>query len=139
MYLSRRDILKHAITSSALTIMPLSLMASHQTEQQNTSLLTENIILNVPLAVKEGELVPVHISSTYEDIQSISLFVDNNPTPLAAEFKIFDGLKADFKVPVKVESTSKVTAVVNTKVGFYTAQSRVKVIKKSDWSTGALV
>ena len=56
-----------------------------------------------------------------------NLFVDNNSTPLAAEFKMFDGLKADFKVPVNIERTSKITAVVKTTQGFYSAQARVNV------------
>jgi len=60
-------------------------------------------------------------------VESMSIFVENNPNPLVAEFLIPAGTDADVSTRLRMGKTSKVTAVVKANGKLYSASKEVKV------------
>ena len=141
MSLTRRSMLKRIIAGSAIALVPFSAFAewmekAFRAENFDSALagigatgavLSDKIKLKAPEIAENGAVVPVQVSSTLDNIESISLLVEKNPTPLTAQFKMFPGLKPDFKIRVRMGQTSNVVAVVKAGGKFYKAQSEVKV------------
>lgn len=46
------------------------------------------ILLNLPSIAENGAVVPIHISSDLDHIDKLQIWVEKNPTPLAAEFEL---------------------------------------------------
>jgi sulfur-oxidizing protein SoxY len=81
----------------------------------------------VPEIAENGAVVPVTISTTLENVESISIVVRNNPRPLAASFEIPAGTLPDVSSRIKMGETSDVIAVVRTNTGIYSTSKQVKV------------
>jgi sulfur-oxidizing protein SoxY len=141
MKLTRRGMLKRVIASSAIMLVPFGAFAewveaAFKADSYSGALaaigssevtLSDKIKLKAPEIAENGAVVPIQVSSTLENIESISLLVEKNPTPLTAQFKMFPGLKPDFKIRVRMGETSKVIAVVKAGGKSYSAESEVKV------------
>ena len=91
------------------------------------AIASDKIKLKAPEIAENGAVVPIRVSSTLENIESISLLVEKNPTPLTAQFKMFPGLKPYFKIRVRMGETSKVVAIVKAGGKSYSTSSEVKV------------
>ena len=89
--------------------------------------MSDKIKLKAPEIAENGAVVPIQISSTLDNIETVSIIVEKNPTPLTAEFKMFPGLKPNFKIRVRMGETSKIIAMVKAGGKFYKAESEVKV------------
>jgi sulfur-oxidizing protein SoxY len=81
----------------------------------------------VPEIAENGAVVPVTVSTTLADVESISIVVKNNPRPLVASFEIPAGTLPDVSSRIKMGETSDVTAVVKTADGLYSTSRQVKV------------
>ena len=141
MNLTRRGMLKRVIGGSAIALVPFSVFAkwmeaAFKADSYSSALsalgsgsavASDKITLKAPEIAENGAVVPIQVSSTLENIESISLLVEKNPTPLTSQFKMFPGLKPDFKIRVRMGETSKVIAVVKAGGQSYTAESEVKV------------
>ncbi len=141
MSLTRRGMLKRIIAGSAVALVPFSAFAqwaeaAFKADSYNAGLAaidaegasaSDKVKLKAPEIAENGAVVPIQVSSTLENIESISIFVEKNPTPLTTQFKMFPGLIPDFKVRVRMVETSKVIAVVKAGGKAYTAESEVKV------------
>jgi sulfur-oxidizing protein SoxY len=57
----------------------------------------------------------------------MSIFVENNPTPLVVEFMVPAGTEADVATRLRMGKTSNVTAVVKADGKLYSASKEVKV------------
>ncbi|NCF23491.1 MAG: thiosulfate oxidation carrier protein SoxY [Gammaproteobacteria bacterium] len=88
---------------------------------------SDQITLKVPEIAENGAVVPVTISTTLENVESISIVVENNPRPLAASFEIPAGTLPNVSSRIKMGETSDVVAVVKTQGGIYSATKQVKV------------
>ncbi|MBL4773615.1 MAG: thiosulfate oxidation carrier protein SoxY [Alcanivoracaceae bacterium] len=133
--------LKRIIAGSAIALVPFGAFAkwmqtAFKADNYSSALsaigvdsptLSDKIKLKAPEIAENGAVVPIQVSSTLENIETISLLVEKNPTPLTAQFKMFPGLKADFKIRVRMGETSKVIAVVQAGGKSYSAESEVKV------------
>lgn len=86
-----------------------------------------NVMLKAPAIAENGAVVPLSVSSDLADIESIAIFIENNPTPLAAQFMVPAGTTADFSTRVRMGKTTNVTAVVKAGGKNYSATSEVKV------------
>jgi sulfur-oxidizing protein SoxY len=141
MSLTRRSMLKRIIAGSAIALVPFGAFAqwaekAFRAEKYETALaeigasdatLSDKVKLKAPEIAENGAVVPVQVSSTLDNIESISLLIEKNPTPLAAQFKMFPGLKPDFKIRVRMGQTAKVVAIVQAGGKSYKAESEVKV------------
>ena len=143
MYHGRRLFLKGGAAFMALAALPRTLLAAAWpdkafaateagaamsallgTEQAAPS---ERIALKVPEIAENGAVVPVSVSTTLENVESISIVVPNNPRPLAANFEILPGTLPDVSSRIKMGETSDVIAVVKTDKGVFRTSKEVKV------------
>ena len=141
MSLTRRSMLKRIIAGSAIALVPFGAFAEWVGAAFNAdtykgalaaigaegAVASDKIKLKAPEIAENGAVVPIQVSSTLENIESISILVEKNPTPLTAQFKMFPGLKPNFKIRVRMGETSKVIAMVKAGGKFYKAESEVKV------------
>lgn len=141
MNLTRRGMLKRVIAGSAIVLVPFGAFAEWMETAfkadsysgalaaigSEDAVASDKVTLKAPEIAENGAVVPIQVSSTLENIESISLLVEKNPTPLTAQFKMFPGLTPDFKIRVRMGETSKVIAVVKAGGKSYTAESEVKV------------
>ncbi|MFW1677183.1 thiosulfate oxidation carrier protein SoxY [Pontibacter sp. JAM-7] len=89
--------------------------------------LSAEITLKAPDIAENGAVVPVTVSSTLTGVESISLFVEHNPTPLVMQCLIPEGTDANISTRIRMGKTSKVTAVVQAEDKLYSAVKEVKV------------
>ena len=81
----------------------------------------------VPDIAENGAVVPVTVSTDMADVESISVVVDNNPTPLAASFEMSSRTPPSVSVRIKMGQSSNVQAVVKAGGKLYSTSKEVKV------------
>lgn len=86
-----------------------------------------DILLKVPDTAENGAIVPVTVRTDMEAVESISIYVKDNPTPLAVEFILPEGTVADVSTRVRMAQSSTITAVVKAKGKLYSSEKDVKV------------
>lgn len=112
---------KKAFDSTAAGQAMIDLLGTDQTT------VSDQITLQVPEIAENGAVVPVTISTTLENVESISIVVTKNPRPLAATFEMSPGTLADISSRIKMGETSDVMAVVKTDAGVFSTSKQVKV------------
>ncbi|PSL13198.1 thiosulfate-binding protein SoxY [Marinobacterium halophilum] len=146
MSMNRRSLIKVVAAGGALMglglLMPRMAMAAwakeaFEAKEQNTAIkslygdaeLTESaeVILDAPDIAENGAVVPVTVSTGMANVESMSIFIENNPSPLAAQFIIPEGTAADVSTRVRMGKTTNVTAVVKADGKLYSATKEVKV------------
>lgn len=146
MSINRRTMVKAIATGGALigasVLMPKIAFAAwskdaFQAKEQTAALnalfssaeLEESaeVTLKAPDIAENGAVVPVTVVSTLSGVESMSIFIEGNPSPLAAEFIIPAGTKADVSTRVRMGKTTKVTVVVKANGKLYSASKEVKV------------
>jgi len=141
--MGRRLLLQGGVAIAALAAMPRALMAAVWPEkafsqtaaaQAMADLLgtdkttpSDQIMLKVPQIAENGAVVPVTITTTLENVESISIVVEKNPRPLAATFELPPGTLPDLASRIKMGETSDVMAVVKTDTGLFSTTKQVKV------------
>jgi sulfur-oxidizing protein SoxY len=143
--ISRRSVLKAVFTGGAIAglgvMMPRIALAAwnataFETDSQDAAMgamydsapaASADVNLKAPDIAENGAVVPVTVSSGLADVKSIAVFVEGNPQPLAAQFFIPAGTKAEASCRIRMGKTSAVTAVVETASGTFSASKEVKV------------
>lgn len=87
----------------------------------------KNIKIKAPDIAENGAVVPVTISSTIANAESISIFVAKNPSPLTSSYALGSGTEAYVGTRIKMGKTSDVVAVIKAGGKLYTAKKEVKV------------
>ena len=72
-------------------------------------------------------MVPVEITSNIPGTRSISVLIEKNPFPLAAQFDFMDGALPFVKLNVKMGETSDVRVVAEAGGKHYSASKEIKV------------
>jgi len=88
---------------------------------------SDQVKLKAPEIAENGAVVPVTISTTLANVESISIVVEKNPRPLAATFEILPGTIPEIASRIKMGQTSDVLAVVKTADGIFSTSKQVKV------------
>ena len=88
---------------------------------------SDQISLKVPEIAENGAVVPVTIKTDLEDVSSISILVDENPTPLSATFDLTPAVEANISARIKMGQSSNVRAVVKAGDKVYFTTKEVKV------------
>lgn len=145
MSMNRRSVVKAIATGGALigasVLMPRIAMAAwsskaFEAEDQSTAMKellggmpeeSAEVTLKAPDIAENGAVVPVTVRSSLSNVETMSIFVENNPTPLVAEFTVPAGTDADVSTRLRMGKTSKVTAVVKADGKLYSASKEVKV------------
>ena len=80
-----------------------------------------------PDIAENGALVPVTVTSSIPNTESIAILVDKNPNTLAANFTILPGMDPFISTRVKMGQTSDVYALVKADGRYYYAKKEIKV------------
>ncbi len=89
---------------------------------------SENIYIKAPEIAENGAVVPITVDASIPDVTSISIIVDNNPSPLTSSFDINTQLEAYVSTRVKMAKSSNIIALITTKNNeFFTASKSIKV------------
>lgn len=141
MGVSRRLFLRGAAAAAALMALPRALLAwpekafkAGSSDDAMQALFgttdasaSSAVVLSAPDIAENGRVVPVSVSSTLDGVESISIIVEQNPSPLAASFDLGPGAVADVSTRLKMGKTSNVIAIVKADGKLYTATKEVKV------------
>jgi len=100
-----------------------ALKSLYGTSQMSAS---SSIKIKAPLQAENGAVVPVSMSTTLPNVQSIAILVDKNPSPLVAQLNLV-GTDSYFAARIKMGATSDVYCVVKSGGKLYSAKQNVKV------------
>ena len=85
------------------------------------------IKIKAPDIAENGAVVPISISSDIKNIESISVLVSKNATPLIASFNLPKNAQAYVSTRIKMGKSSDVVAIVKAGDKLYRAKTEVKV------------
>ena len=85
------------------------------------------ITLKAPDIAENGAVVPISVSTDLENVESITVLVENNPSPLAASFKLTADVIPDVSTRIKMGETSNVIAMVKADGKLFMTSKEVKV------------
>ncbi|KJC42555.1 thiosulfate oxidation carrier protein SoxY [Bradyrhizobium sp. LTSP857] len=88
---------------------------------------SDKVKLDAPEIAENGGVVPISVTTTLDKVTSISFFVAENPSALAASYKIPDGTVPSVANRLKMAKTTNVTAIVEADGKLYSATKEVKV------------
>jgi len=88
---------------------------------------SDRVQMKIPDIAENGAVVPVTISTDLDDVESISVVVDKNPTPLAASFEMSPNMVSVVSVRIKMGQSSIVRAIVKADGNVYSTAKEVKV------------
>ncbi len=120
----QRAIAAYLKDAFAATEVSAALIAAVGSDQHTPS---DAIKLKAPDIAENGAVVPVTVSSTLPDVESISIIATKNPSPLAASFQLSGMSEAYVSTRIKMGKTSNVIAVVKSDGKLYSATKEVKV------------
>lgn len=86
-----------------------------------------DIVLKIADIAENAASVPLDITSTIPNTESISVLVDKNPHPLAARFNFTPGVLPQLHVRLKMAQTSNVRVIVKAAGKTWQAFREVKV------------
>lgn len=93
-----------------------------------TSSETRDIAINAAEISENGAQVPIEIVSHVAGTQSIAVFVEKNPLPLAASFTFSNGAIAQVRVQLKMAESSRIRVTARAADGkTYHASREIKV------------
>jgi len=89
--------------------------------------LSDKVILKLPKIAENGAAVPISIKTDLTGVESISIFVKDNPQPLTASFQIPSGTLPAVSTRIRLAQTSTVTAVIKVGDQLLSQSQEVKV------------
>jgi sulfur-oxidizing protein SoxY len=87
------------------------------------------IEIKAPEIAENGAVVPVNVNTNLPNVESVSIIVDENPHPLAAQFVTQPGGNPNVGTRIKLAEKSNVTAIVKSNGKLYSQTKYVKVTK----------
>jgi sulfur-oxidizing protein SoxY len=86
-----------------------------------------DISLKAPDIAENGAVVPITVTTSLPNVESIAIVVENNPSPLAASFNLGSNAGGYVSTRIKMGKTSNVLAVVKSGGKLYKGTKEVKV------------
>lgn len=141
MKLQRRTLMKSLLAAAAVLAVPRWLFAARPDkafDEKNADAVmkdlfdsefteSDQVTLKIPDIAENGAVVPVTVTTDLPNVESISVIVENNPTPLAAMFALSPQSIPEISIRIKMGESSVVRAVVKTDKNVYFASKEVKV------------
>ena len=93
----------------------------------NDTTETTKVKLKAPDIAENGAIVPINIKTSLKNVESIMLFIENNPQPLSSGYNLTSKAVPSIGTRVKMGKTSNVIAAVKSDGKVYTASKEVKV------------
>jgi len=88
---------------------------------------SDKISIRAPDIAENGAVVPVSITTSIANPDSISIVVEKNPSPLTASFVLGPGAQGFISARIKMGKTSSLIAVVKAGGKMYSTGKEVKV------------
>jgi sulfur-oxidizing protein SoxY len=88
---------------------------------------TSKVKLKAPSIAENGAIVPINVSTTLDNVESIMIFVENNPQPLSSGYQLTKLAEPSIGTRLKMGKTSNVIAAVKSGDKVYTSTQEVKV------------
>jgi len=88
---------------------------------------SDKIDIRIPKTAENGAAVPITVTSSLNNVESIAILVEKNPIPLAAKFELSPDLEPVVSARLKIAESSAVAVIVETNEGFYSASEKVIV------------
>lgn len=88
---------------------------------------SDKISIRAPDIAENGAVVPVSVTTTIGNPESISIFAEKNAAPLTASFMLGKGAEGFVSTRIKMGKTSSVIAVVKAGGKMYSTGKEVKV------------
>ena len=88
---------------------------------------SDKIGIEVPKVAENGAMVPITVSSSLADTQSIAVLAEKNPVPLVARFELGATANPVVGARIKMAETSHVIVIVKAKERLYSSRKLVKV------------
>lgn len=142
--MQRRDFVKMLFAASALALVPLRAFAAmwnspaFESTKLNSALTglgiseikeSKQITIIAPDKAENGAVVQIEVKSEIAHSESLSIFVENNPTPLIAHFVFGEGADPYIVTRIKMAETSDVQAIIKVGNQYFSAKKRVEVLE----------
>jgi len=88
---------------------------------------TNKVKIKAPDIAENGAVVPITASATFDNVESMAVFIEKNPSPLTANFELSSSVRANISTRVKMGKTSPILVVVKSNGKLYGATKEVKV------------
>lgn len=92
--------------------------------------ISDDIHLQVPSVAVDGSVVPVSVTVSLANVESISLLLEGSDHPLIAEFMLPEGTLAEVLTRIRITQNATITAVVKTADQLLSTSQKIKL--KSD-------
>lgn len=86
-----------------------------------------DIKIKAPDIAENGAVVPITVSTSLSKVETISVMVEKNPSPLAASFSLGANTEGFVSTRVKMGKTSDLIAIVKSGGNLFSAKKQVKV------------
>jgi len=101
-----------------------AISASMGTDQHTAS---DAIKLKAPDIAENGAVVPVTVSSSMSNVETISIIASANPSPLTSVYQLSPACETFVSTRIKMVKTSNVIAVLKADGKLYSTSKEVKV------------
>ena len=86
-----------------------------------------DINIKAPDIAENGAVVPITVTTSIQDVESISVIAANNPVPLVASYNLGEGAEGFVSTRIKMGKSGDVIAVVKSGSKLYSTNKGVKV------------
>ena len=86
-----------------------------------------DVAIKAPLQAENGAVVPIKITTTVADAESITIMVEKNPVPFIPSVNLTPASGGMYSARIKMGETSKVTAYVKAGGNVHMASQEIKV------------
>lgn len=93
----------------------------------DTYTASSEIKLKAPDIAENGAVVPITVSSTLPNIDSITIMAPKNPSPMTSTYILQNGAEPFVSTRIKLRVTSDIIAVVRSNGQLFSATKEVKV------------
>jgi len=90
---------------------------------------SDDIVIVAPERAENGAVVQIEIRSNIQNTEAIAIFVENNPTPLIANFMFGDGAEPFVVTRIKMAETSDLKIVVKAGSQYFTNAKNITVLE----------
>ena len=88
---------------------------------------TNNIKIQAPDVAENGASVPITVSTSIKGIETLSIFIENNPLPLIASYNLRQYAIPNFSVRVKIAKSSPIHVVVKSQGKLLSSSKEIHV------------
>jgi sulfur-oxidizing protein SoxY len=87
------------------------------------------ISIDLPDIAEDGAIVPMKVTTSLPEVDSIAILAEKNPVPLIGQFSFVAEVEPAIKTRIKLAATGPVTVVARSQNKLYSATRQIKVVK----------